>query len=54
MECEYMITNENVLKEQKGITKKIFIWIFIIFASFGLFILGDYLNEKDKNKSENL
>ena len=49
-----MITNENVLKEQKGITKKIFIWIFIIFASFGLFILGDYLNEKDKNKSENL
>ena len=49
-----MITNENVLKEQKGITKKIFIWIFIIFASFGLFILGDYLNEKEKSKAQNL
>lgn len=49
-----MITNENVLKEQKGITKKIVIWLFIIFASIGLFILGDYLNEKEKSKAQNL
>lgn len=49
-----MITNENVLKEQKGITKKIFIWLLIIFASFGLFILGDYLNGKAKNKAKDL
>ncbi len=49
-----MITNENVLKEQKGITKKIIIWLFIIFVSIGLFVLGDYLNEKEKSKAQNL
>ena len=49
-----MITNENVLKEQKGITKKIIIWLFIIFVSIGLFVLGDYLNEKENSKAQNL